>query len=102
MNTKRIAVAAIVAVVSISTVAQAGPISRACMSSDRSARSPSLCGCIQRAADRTLDGRDQRLAAQFFRNPQKAQDVRMSKSGFHNSFWTRYRQFGETAEASCS
>lgn len=98
----RIAIAAVLAGITLASVAEAGPISRACMGSDRASRSSALCGCIQRAADRTLDSRDQRLAAKFFRDPQKAQEIRMSKSTFHNSFWSRYRQFGATAEASCS
>lgn len=80
--------------------AVAGPISSACNKSERRA-SAALCGCIQQAADATLSRSDQRRAAQFFRDPHKAQEVRMSKSDRDNAFWARYRQFAATAEAYC-
>jgi hypothetical protein len=83
------------------TDAQAGPISRACMSSDRAAASPRLCRCIQRAANAELSRADQRLAARFFRDPHRAQEIRQSDRAFHEAFWDRYRQFGARAEAMC-
>ncbi|MGH1425474.1 MAG: hypothetical protein ACRBBU_12155 [Pseudooceanicola sp.] len=82
--------------------ATAGPISRACIKSDRAAASRALCGCIQNVANLTLKPRDQRLAAKFFGEPDKAQEIRMSKSDYHNAFWARYKQFGHTAQATCS
>lgn len=85
-----------------SSVAEAGPIERACLSSDRKAVSRSLCGCIQQAADMTLRPGDQRRAAKFFKNPDEAQQVRMSKSDNDNEFWARYKNFGTTAEAYCA
>lgn len=84
------------------TVAEAGPIERACLSSDRKAASRTLCGCIQQAADLTLRPGDQRRAAKFFRDPDEAQQVRMSKSDNDNEFWDRYKNFGATAEAYCA
>ncbi|QYK42655.1 MAG: hypothetical protein KF887_05980 [Paracoccaceae bacterium] len=84
------------------TLAMAGPIERACLSSDRKAVSRAMCGCIQQAADMTLRGSDQRKAAQFFKDPDRAQQVRMSKSDADNEFWTRYKNFGTTAEAFCA
>jgi len=81
---------------------QAGAIERACMGSDRKAASRSLCGCIQQVADMMLDRRDQRLAAKFFKDPHKAQEVRQSKTDRDNVFWKKYRQFGDTATAYCS
>ncbi|MGR3322803.1 MAG: hypothetical protein ACU0DK_12820 [Pseudooceanicola sp.] len=82
--------------------AMAGPIAQACMASERGSGNRAVCGCIQSVANLTLNGNDQRLAAQFFAEPQKAQDVRMSKSDHHNAFWDRYKQFGATAAATCS
>jgi hypothetical protein len=83
------------------SMAMAGPIDRACMASDRRARSPRLCACIQRVADQTLSRSDQRMAARFFRDPQRAQDVRQSNNPSHEVFWRKYRAFGETAAATC-
>ncbi|OAN72569.1 hypothetical protein A8B83_09345 [Rhodobacteraceae bacterium EhC02] len=91
-----------VAVVITPGAAMAGPIDRACMSSDRKARSARLCSCIQQVADQTLSRSDQRIAAKFFRDPQKAQDIRQSDSQNHETFWRKYRAFGETAAAMCS
>ena len=81
--------------------AASGPVSGACLASDRRARSPALCGCIQAAANQTLGGADQRLAASFFADPQKAQDIRMSKRPRDDAFWDRYINFTETAAAYC-
>ncbi len=89
------------ALIAVSPVAQASVIERACLKSDRSGVSRSLCGCIQDAADLTLSGKDQKLAASFFRDPQKAQDIRQSDRRSHEDFWQRYRTFGSTAEAFC-
>ena len=82
--------------------AQAGVIDRACLKSDRSAANRQLCGCIQRVADQTLSRSDQRLAAKFFKDPQKAQDIRQSGSRSNSEFWEKYKAFGSTAEAYCS
>ena len=81
--------------------ATAGPIERACMASDRSA-SRSLCGCIQQVADMTLSGGDQRRAAKFFKDPEDAHATWISQSSSDDAFWERYKQFGQTAEASCA
>jgi hypothetical protein len=82
--------------------ASAGAIERACLSSERGGGNRALCGCIQRAADRTLTGRDQRTAARFFRDPDRAQEIRMSDRGSDKAFWERYKAFGYYAEVSCS
>ncbi|MDO9525074.1 MAG: hypothetical protein Q7J57_05965 [Gemmobacter sp.] len=82
--------------------ASAGPIEAACNASDRAKGNRALCSCIQQAADRTLGGGEQRRAAKFFRDPDEAQKVRMSKSGGDNEFWARYRAFGQMAEAYCT
>ncbi len=96
-----LAAAAAVFVPLFSGVASAGPIENACMRSDRGG-SRALCGCIQQVADMTLRGGDQRRAAKFFKNPDQAQEVRMSKRDADNEFWARYKAFGEAAEAYCA
>ncbi|MCL3880947.1 hypothetical protein [Marivita sp. GX14005] len=78
-----------------------GPISRACNASDRKARNPRLCGCIQWVADQTLSGSDQRRSAKFFRDPQRAHDVWMSKSSSDDAFWDRYKRFSGSSERYC-
>ena len=78
-----------------------GPISRACLASDRKARNPRLCGCIQTVADGALSGSDQRKAARFFRDPQRAMDVKMSKTPADDAFWDRYEVFASRSERSC-
>jgi len=82
-------------------VAQAGLIERACNKSDRNAANRALCGCIQDAADATLSGTDQRLAAKFFKDPQMAQDIRQSDRTAHEVFWKKYKTFGATAKSYC-
>lgn len=96
---KKFAIAAAVLVTSAPLV-HAGPIESACMNSDRPA-SRALCGCIQQAADLTLRSSDQRRAASFFSDPNRAQRVRMSSSESDNAFWSRYKNFGKTAVAIC-
>ena len=83
-------------------IAQAGVLERACLRSDRGAAKSQLCGCIQNVADRTLSRGDQRVAAKFFKDPQRAQDMRQSSNSSHEVFWKRYRAFGASAEQSCS
>jgi hypothetical protein len=84
------------------STAFAGPIESACLRSDRQAASRSLCGCIQNVADAVLSYGDQRRAAGFFSNPQKAQDVRQSDRSSDEAFWLRYKAFGENAESYCT
>lgn len=84
------------------TASFAGPIENACNDSPRAQGNRSLCSCIQQAADRTLHRSEQRRAARFFKDPDSAQQVRMSKSDRDNEFWTRYRAFGDMAEAFCA
>ncbi|WP_146586685.1 hypothetical protein [Puniceibacterium confluentis] len=79
-----------------------GPISKACLASERKARNPQLCGCIQTVADRELSGQDQRVAVTFFKDPHRAQEIRQSKRPNHESLWLRYKAFVSRAEASCT
>lgn len=82
--------------------AQAGPIERACLQSDRDAANRSVCRCIQQVADQTLGGSDQRRAAKFFGDPDKANDVWLSQTRADDAFWDRYKAFGSQAEAYCA
>ena len=82
--------------------ASASALERACLRSDRPQATRALCRCIGSVADQTLTRAEQRRAARFFRDPQLAQDVRMSRSARDNEFWTRYRAFGAAAERRCS
>ena len=92
---------AMVLTIVCATFAEAGPIGSACLRSGNANASPSLCGCIQQAADLTLGSTDQQRAAKFFENPDRAQEVRMSKTDNDNAFWQRYANFGTTAESLC-
>jgi hypothetical protein len=86
----------------MATAASAGVVESACLKSERKGVSRALCGCIQQVADLTLTRSDQRLAAKFFKDPQKAQDMRQAKGDRNNEFWSKYKNFGATAEAYCS
>ncbi|SPF79973.1 hypothetical protein [Pseudoprimorskyibacter insulae] len=78
-----------------------GPISQACMASDRKARNPQLCGCIQTVANMSLSPSDQRRATKFFADPHQAQVVRQSDSSINEAFWRRYVEFADRAESGC-
>lgn len=79
-----------------------GPISSACLQSDRRARSPALCGCIQAVADRTLSGADQRRAVGFYGDPHSAQVIRQSDRPRDRSFWRSYTDYALEAERVCT
>lgn len=79
----------------------AGAIGSACKSSDRGRGNSALCRCIDRVAQQTLSRSDQRRAAKFFRDADRAQQVRMSKSRADNAFWDRYKRFAGTAQRYC-
>ena len=94
-------VIAAAAIVMTTPLAMAGPIDSACVRSDRARGNAPLCGCIQQVANQTLSRSDQRQAAQFFREPHRAQEVRTSKRDADNAFWARYRNFAAQAERLC-
>jgi hypothetical protein len=82
--------------------AAANPIERACLQSGRSAANTALCSCVGSAAERTLTNRQMRDGARFFRDPQRAQDVRQSSRRNDEELWRAWRNFGQTAEAMCN
>ncbi len=96
------AAAVVLAMTFVAGVAHAGPIGNACLKSDRKAVSRDLCGCIQKAADMTLSGGDQRRVAKFFNDPEAVQKVKLSDSNSDDEFWKRYRNFSDTAEGVCA
>lgn len=76
-------------------------IEKACLKSERGRGQAQLCGCIQDAADMTLTAADQKLAATFFADPHRAQEIRQSDRRRHEKFWERYENFGQAAAAFC-
>ena len=78
-----------------------GDVGKACMAADRKAASSSLCSCVQQAANQTLSGSDQRLAAKFFEEPHMAQETRQSDNRSDEAFWQRYKRFSSTAKQMC-
>lgn len=80
--------------------ATAGPVGSACLQSGRGASQP-LCACIQNAANMTLSGSDQKLAARLFANPEKAEAMRVSDSARNRAFWERYQGFASAAGTLC-
>ena len=98
----RAAILATVLTLTLGPPAEAGgPIERACNRSDRDAANAELCHCLQRVADVTLKRAEQRMAARFFRDPDRAQEIRQSDEGRHEAFWQRYLYFGSAAELNC-
>ncbi|MBV0911326.1 hypothetical protein KTJ87_02965 [Rhodobacteraceae bacterium ASV31] len=81
--------------------AASGPISTACARSERGAKTPAVCSCIQGVADVSLSSSDQRMAAKFFADPHQAQEIRQSDNPRHEVFWKKYVAFGEQAELYC-
>lgn len=92
----------VIAVLGMATYAAAGPIEGACLKSARNAANRSLCSCIQQVADITLKNADQSMVASFFKDPNKAEKVRMSQSKRDDAFWDRYKTFGDQAQLSCA
>ena len=80
---------------------EAGRIERACSSSERAGGNRQLCGCIQRIADQLLTRGDQQLAATFFKDPHRAQEIRQSDRSRDERFWQRYTRFGDQAQKFC-
>ena len=90
------------AVFFMASFATAGPIEGACLKSSREAANRALCSCIQQVADITLQNGDQGLVASFFKDPDKAEKLRMSQTKGDDAFWERYTTFGDQARLSCA
>ena len=83
------------------TTVAAGPISAACLASDRKARSRKVCGCIQYAANQTLTGSQQRRAVGFYADPHRAQEIRQSDRASDERFWRAYNEYADRARQLC-
>lgn len=79
-----------------------GPVGSACLGGGRGAATPVLCSCVQGVADQTLSASDQRRAATFFDDPDKAQETRAADDSASEAFWARYRAFADAAERVCA
>jgi hypothetical protein len=77
-------------------------IEKACLKAGRDAASRDLCGCIQNVADQSLQRKDQRLAASFFKDPHKAQVIRQSERPNNKVFWVRYKAWSAAASEICT
>ncbi|WP_461427962.1 hypothetical protein [Gymnodinialimonas sp.] len=82
------------------TSANANPIQRACMASDRDA-SRALCSCIGDAAGDTLTRSQMREGARWFDDPQRAQDTRQSDRASDEEMWAAWRTFSSLAQQRC-
>jgi hypothetical protein len=78
-----------------------GEISRACLIADRSAATPALCGCVQQVANSQLSIRDRNRVAEFFIDPEVANDTKISDTNADDAFWDRYRAFITAANNQC-
>ncbi len=101
MRARHLVLAATLALAACGGGRVTGDVSKACMSAGRQAANASLCSCVQQAANQSLTAAEQRRAAAFFADPQRAQDTRQSGSTSDRNFWTRYRAFVTRAEAMC-
>lgn len=78
-----------------------GEIAVACMEGGRDAANARLCSCVQQVAGQTLRRSDQARLVEFFRDPEVANDVKISDTRAADAFWDRYRDFTRAAERSC-
>ncbi|MBW7921410.1 MAG: arginine transporter [Rubellimicrobium sp.] len=101
MHARHLILAATLALAACGGGRVTGDVSKACMSGGRQAANASLCSCVQQAANQTLTAAEQRRAATFFADPQRAQDTRQSGNSSDRAFWTRYRAFSSLAETMC-
>lgn len=79
-----------------------GPIYSACRSAGRDQASRVRCGCVQAVANQSLASNDQRRGAGFFSNPQQAQEVRQSDRTIDQRFWTRWKDYSDSAARQCT
>ncbi len=92
----------ILAAFSMPHFASADIVKRACLSSSAKTKSVRLCGCLQVAADATLNGAEQRKTAELISDPDLSQDVKASDSRRNERFWKRYTTFSQVAQKYCS
>lgn len=98
---KALAISLVVLSLNASSAPAGDIIRKACLKAGRDGATHMLCGCIQGVADKYFKRKDQKLAASFFKDPHKAQEIRQSDNRKHEIFWTRYKAFGHAAEETC-
>ena len=98
---KHVLVVAVAAGVLLAGMAEAGPIKRACLKSDRDAASRQLCACIERVARPMFSRSEQRKIAKFFDDPHLSQQLRQSDRRADERFWQQYQAWGAAARARC-
>lgn len=81
--------------------AQASDLRNACLSSDRGKGRVGLCSCIQSVANQSLSKPDQRRARSFFKDPDLAEQARISDRRRDEEFWDRYERFSAFASRQC-
>jgi hypothetical protein len=96
-----LSIAMLLSVAPVPAFAGLGVIDRACRNSDRQASSPKLCSCIQKVANANLNIRERRKVAKWFKDPSKAEQVRMSDRSGDEALWQKYKAFGKRAQSSC-
>jgi len=101
MNTKKLILSCVLLTLTAGPAPAGDLIRKACLKAGRASASRALCSCIQQVADTRLNRKDQKLAATFFKDPHRAQEIRQSDNYSHEVFWTRYKAFGAAAEKSC-
>lgn len=79
-----------------------GPIGNACLIGGRKSASRALCGCVQAAADISLNAADQRRGARFFVDSAAVQDMQLSDTPAAEAFWDRWKAFSELAKGMCT
>jgi hypothetical protein len=52
-------------------------------------------------ANSSLNIRERRKVAKWFKNPDKAEQVRMSDRSSDEALWQKYKAFGKQAKKSC-
>lgn len=101
---KHVVIALMLAALSIPAmphIAEANVMKRACLKSDRKAANRRMCSCMQQIADRELRRSDQKLAATFFDDPHRAQEIRQSDRLSDERFWKRYKEFSTRFAIGC-
>ena len=79
-----------------------GPIGTACLIHKRPGATPARCGCVQAAANNTLNQAQQQRSVLFFSEPGRLQDIRQSDAPANERLWEAWKRFAETAEALCA
>lgn len=78
-----------------------GPIGAACLANGRASSTPGRCGCVQAAADLTLNASQQKRSVAYFNDPEELEELKRSQDARDERFWDLWMNFSDTAEAIC-